>query len=107
VGRAFSRGTAHCGWISIADAAWTQWSSNGNVLYFPSGRDGYRCIWAQRLEPAAKRPIGTPIPVYHVHSLGRFLGDGDFRKICVGRDKMIFNMGERTSNIWMAEWKER
>jgi hypothetical protein len=28
-------------------------------------------------------------------------------EISVARDKIVFSMGERTGNIWMAEWKER
>lgn len=32
------------------------WAPDANLVYFLSDRDGFRCIWAQRLEPGAKRP---------------------------------------------------
>ena len=36
------------------------WSPDGNLLYFLSERDGFRCIWGQKLDPASKRPLGAP-----------------------------------------------
>jgi hypothetical protein len=78
----------------------------GNLAYFFSRRDGYLCIWAQRLDPVAKRPVGAPFAVFHSHnariSLANSAEPGGFS---LGRDRMVFNMGEHTGNIWMAEWK--
>ena len=34
-----------------------RFSPDGNLLYFTSNRDGFVCLWAQRLDPA-KKPIG-------------------------------------------------
>jgi hypothetical protein len=50
-----------------------RWSPNGNLLYFVSERDGFRCIWAQRLDPGSKRPVGALFAVYHSHSPQRSL----------------------------------
>ncbi len=98
-------------WIAVTDAAsWNDkphWSPDGRILYFISDRDGFRCIWVQRLDPATKRPQGDARPVYHSHSLRRSLmnmRDGPL-DISVASDKVVFPMGERTGNIWMAEWK--
>jgi len=34
-----------------------RWSPDDGVIYFISGRDSFRCIWAQRLDPRTKRKI--------------------------------------------------
>jgi len=51
-------------WITVA-AANTEndkprWSPDGRTLYFTSLRDGFRCIWAQGLNPITKIPSGEP-----------------------------------------------
>jgi Tol biopolymer transport system component len=50
-----------------------RWSPDGRLLYFSSMRDGFRCIWAQPLDPATKLPQGRPFPVYHLHDPHRSL----------------------------------
>jgi eukaryotic-like serine/threonine-protein kinase len=86
-----------------------RWSPNGNLLYYTSEIDGFRCIWAQRLDPATKRPIGPPLEIYHSHSARRSLANAGIPilwEIAITRDKLFFNLGETTGNIWMAEWKQ-
>ena len=80
-------------------------SSHTKVLYFTSERDGFRCIWSQRLEPATKRPLGAAIAIYHAHQAQRSLMNVSplVLEIAVARDKIVFNMGERTGNIWMIQ----
>ena len=87
-------------WIRIAsDAADNDrpmWSATGNLIYYTSSRDGFRCIWAQRLDPVSKRAAGAPEAVYHSHSAGLSLrnsGQNRF-KIAVAPDRLVFNMGE-------------
>jgi serine/threonine protein kinase len=95
------------GWISIADTGVDdkpRWSPDGNLLYFISERDGFRCVWAQRLN-SGKHPLGTAIPILHAHEARRSLmnvGWGELR-MSVARDKIVFNMSERTGNIWMLK----
>ena len=47
--------TGQAEWLPVSDGKVMdrepRWSSNGNLLYFLSTRDGNHCIWAQRLEP--------------------------------------------------------
>jgi Tol biopolymer transport system component/predicted Ser/Thr protein kinase len=81
------------------------WSPAGSLLYFWSDRDGSPCLWAQRLDPATKQPIGTLLSIQHFHRRGLssknlYLGAP---KIAVARDKIVFNLGEHTGNIWMTE----
>lgn len=92
-------------WITIADTGWDdkpRWSPDGNTLYLVSERDGFRCLWAQRLD-AQKRPLGEAIAVFHAHQTQRSLsnvGPGDLQ-ISVARDKIVFNMNERRGNLWL------
>src|SRR5205085_5063617 len=50
-------------WIPVTDGSQVDanaaWSPDGNLLYFLSERDGFFCIWAQRLAPATKEPAGA------------------------------------------------
>jgi eukaryotic-like serine/threonine-protein kinase len=82
-----------------------RWSPDGNSLYFASRRDGYHCLYTQRLEPMTKKPVGVPEAVQHLHSTRRSLSGVSipFQEISVARDKIVFPMIERTGNIWMRE----
>jgi serine/threonine protein kinase len=95
-------------WITVSDRpVWhdkVEWAPNGNLLYFASDQDGFLCIWAQQLDPRTKRPVGAIIPVYHVHAARRSMINLPLGQveICVAADKLIFNLGERTGNIWLT-----
>ena len=100
-------------WIPITDGLESDglaaWSPNGNLLYFLSDRDGYRCIWAQRLEPGRKRPIGAPIEVYHLHFVGRSLVNMNLGDIglSVARNKIAIAVRETSGNIWLRQAARR
>ena len=96
-------------WIDIMEGhGGNNWSPDGKLIYNISERDGFRCVWAQRVNPVTKRPLGEPFAVFHSHNARLSLGTGtDVTFSDVGPDKIVFNMSERTGNIWMAEWKER
>jgi Tol biopolymer transport system component/DNA-binding winged helix-turn-helix (wHTH) protein len=100
-------------WIALTDGMFSDdkpcLSPDGNLLYFTSNRDGFMCLWAQRLELASKHPRGEPFPVQHFHSTLRSIADvplGWFG-LSVTRDRIVFNQSERTGNIWMAPIGER
>jgi serine/threonine protein kinase len=92
-------------WIEVTeDGEAPSWSPQANLLYFWSNRDGSPCLWAQRLEATTKRPRDSPLLIQHFHSRGLswrnlYLGAPS---IAVARDKIIFNLGEHTGNIWMT-----
>ena len=92
-------------WIPVTDGVWddkARWSPDGNTLYFISERDGYRCIWAQRLDPS-KHPAGEAFPIFHAHEARRSLVNVQVGalELSVARDKIVFNMSERSGNVWM------
>jgi eukaryotic-like serine/threonine-protein kinase len=99
-------------WITISEEKSVvqdkpRWSPDGNLLYYISDVDGFRCIWARRLDSATKRPIGRPVEVYHSHGARRSLLNAGivYMEISLAPDKLLFNLGETTGNIWLAEWK--
>lgn len=77
-----------------------EWSPNGMLVYGSSDRDGFYCIWAQRLDGATKRPIGLPFSIFHSHTARLTVYAG----VSVRHDRIVFTLDERTSNIWMAQW---
>jgi hypothetical protein len=83
--------------FSAYDSAW---SPDETLSYDISDRDGFNCVWAQRVDALTKRPVGPSIPIYHAH--GVRLNVPNFM---IGRERMIFTLTERTGNIWMATWK--
>jgi Tol biopolymer transport system component len=92
-------------WIQITNGpvdgrSW--WSPNGNLLYFLSDRDGSQCIWAQKLDPVAKHPLGPAFAVYHFHGKRRFLSSAPFG-YGMAPDKLYFALQETTGNIWLAD----
>ncbi len=93
-------------WIPITDGQamdrYGWWSPDGNLLYFISGRDGFVCLWAQRLDPATKHPQGADFPIRHFHTARRALGDPEAMGMSVGTGRLIFSMTEQTGNIWMT-----
>ncbi len=98
-------------WIALTDGnTWDdkpRWSPDGNLLYFVSDRDGFRCIWAQNLQPETKQPLDVPVAIYHCHSSRLSLTNLLLPafEISVARDNIVFNMAERTGNIWLAEFR--
>ena len=83
-----------------------QVSPNGNVVYFLSDRDGYRCIWGQLLAAASKRPLGPARAVYHFHepqltSSNRFAPS--WVGLALAHNRIVVALDEITSNIWMME----
>jgi eukaryotic-like serine/threonine-protein kinase len=100
-------------WIPLTDGRFSDdkasLSPDGNLLYFTSNRDGFMCLWGQRLEPASKQPLGPAFPVHHFHSTWRSISNFDLGLlvVSVARDRIVFNQGERTGNIWMVRTREQ
>ena len=78
-------------------------SPDGTLSYGVSDRDGFNCVWAQRVDRVTRLPVGDPRPIYHSHVGVRL----SVSRISIGRERMIFELAEQTGNIWMAEWNDR
>jgi Tol biopolymer transport system component len=79
------------------------WSANGSQIYYLRPCQGFRCIWARRLDPRNKKPLGEPFAVRHFHG-ARYSLLGGIEPQNVGLvaagDKLVFGMYETTGNIW-------
>jgi Tol biopolymer transport system component len=96
-------------WISLGEpSGWDdlpRWSPDGSILYFVSDRDGFRCLWAQRLNPASAHLAGSAFPVYHFHSASRSplnLVARDEFDFSVAQDRVVLSLAEITGNLWMG-----
>jgi Tol biopolymer transport system component len=95
-------------WVQIAaDAFWNgspRWSADGNVLYFLSERDDRMCIWGQRFDPGNKAPVGDPFPVAHAHAAGMMMLPyaKNMWTLDIGHDRLVFNAGEMTGDVYTA-----
>jgi hypothetical protein len=93
-------------WIEVTDGSGLDaspwWSPDGGLLYFFSRRDGFECLWAQRLDPATKKPVGPAFDVYHFHGARRVVNTSTVGP-ALSANKLVFSMGELSGNIWMAE----
>jgi Tol biopolymer transport system component len=103
------QGPTESTWIPITDGSTTEpkldWSPDGNWIYSLSSRDGFLCLWAYPLDAQTKKPIGAPMPIHHSHGARLSMRNANIvsQEISVARDKIVFNQGEITGNIWMTE----
>ena len=90
-------------WIMIADVStedWANWSPDGRTLYFPSERDGHRCLWGQRIDTVGHRPVGEPFAAWHFH------GRASYAYCCqdgwsAAAGRIAIALKEDTGNIWL------
>jgi hypothetical protein len=55
------------------------------------------------------RPAGPPVAIYHAHNARLSIGNIGMteRGFAAARDRVVFNMSEMISNIWMTEFPHR
>jgi serine/threonine protein kinase len=94
-------------WIVVTDGNSLddkpRWRGNDSLIYY-SNRDGYGCLWKQRLKSANKQPDGMPEAVHHFHEF-RFSPRTLYRsgfEIAVTHDFVVINLVEMTGSIWLA-----
>ena len=99
-------------WYSMLAEDSTAWSADGTLVRGFSDQDGFNCIWGQRVDSATKRPVGAPFAIVHLHSLAALKASLSTRATdrltpgsALPRDTIVFDLAERTGNIWMAQWK--
>jgi Tol biopolymer transport system component len=99
-------------WVTVTNGQYTddkpQFSADGKTLYFVSTRDGYLCIWAQRLDPQTKHPIGPPYAFEHFHNaMGHdaatwpdLINGAD---LTIGLDRMLISLPQFQSSLHMLQ----
>jgi Tol biopolymer transport system component len=94
-------------WIAVTDGSahdtTPRWSPDSNRLLFASNRDGFLCLWGQRLHPQTKRPAGEAFAVAHFHQASKRLGNVGVTKrgFSVARDKLVFPLEDTKTNVWL------
>ncbi len=91
-------------WITIADVwpeDWANWSPDGRTLYFPSGRDGHRCLWGQRIDAVSHRPVGEAFAAWHFHGRAFYLQGGTSGGWSTAAGRIAIVLREDTGNIWL------
>jgi len=94
-------------WVRVSDSdsvsdSDPHFSSDGKLIFFGSERDGFGCVWAQRLRPDM-HPDGRPFAVYHSHQRRRPLGAHSTVGLAVGPHAIAFSQRELAGNVWLLE----
>jgi hypothetical protein len=61
-------------------------------------------MWALRLDPKTKHPLGAPFAIQHFHGSQRIysgISESNHMELNVARDKIVTNLDEFHSDIWM------
>jgi Tol biopolymer transport system component len=89
-------------WIRVGAGEHPWWSADGKLIYFLSERDGFSCLWAQRLNARTGQSVGLSFVARHFHGARRTpeaasLGWG------LAREHFVLPIRELTGNIWMMK----
>jgi eukaryotic-like serine/threonine-protein kinase len=76
-------------------------SPDGRLLYVLLERDGFRCLYAMKIDPGTGRPLGEPSVVAHFHDALRRWGSTGLGS-AVASNLFVANLTEEKSNIWMT-----
>ena len=76
------------------------WSPDGHLLYLLLERDGFRDLYAQRIDTARGTPVGKPFAVEHLHDPRRRWGSTPFGTAIVNK-AFLFSQVETTGSIWL------
>jgi Tol biopolymer transport system component len=94
-------------WIAVMDRPGVHtrpwWSQDGNVIYFQSTVSGKPEVWAQRLQPTTKRPLGQPFRIYSPSGERYSIRTGTQFGPAIGPHGLVFPVNEAFGNIWIAE----
>jgi hypothetical protein len=60
------------------------------------------CIWARRFDGDSGHAFDEPVSIAHFHKARNSLGTIYGLELSVAVDKLVFNLGEESGNIWLA-----
>jgi dipeptidyl aminopeptidase/acylaminoacyl peptidase len=78
------------------------WSPDGRLLYLLLEPDGFRDLYAQRIDQARGTPVGEPFIVQHLHDPTRRWGSTPFGNAIVS-NAFVFTQVEMTGTIWLLD----
>jgi serine/threonine protein kinase len=81
-----------------------QWSPDGSEIFFSSNRDGFMCLWRQKLDKGV--PAGRPESVLHMHSAifsPLQLSNVPSYNLSASSGFIYFNAASITGNLWVLE----
>jgi DNA-binding winged helix-turn-helix (wHTH) protein/Tol biopolymer transport system component len=85
------------------------WSSDGRLVYFLLGPDGFRCLYALRFDPMLGQTVGEPFLVEHLHNPGLSWGgpqtswNDSQPAASIISDGLLFEQFESTGNVWLRD----
>jgi Tol biopolymer transport system component len=103
-------------WAAVTDGAGIDhnpcWSPDGKLLYFLSERDGFRCIFGQRLQSSTPHLVGDAFAVHHFHAARRSLlrnvrANPSQVGLSATPGRLVFSLDELAGNIWMTKIESR
>ena len=94
-------------WIPVtASQSWSdapQWSSDGNQVFYLSGRDGHSCVWRQRLIDG--KTFGELVEVLAYHETAQDSPSVMHRysfSLAVAGNEVFLNAGQRNSSVLLG-----
>jgi Tol biopolymer transport system component/predicted Ser/Thr protein kinase len=97
-------------WTLLVDGANYErqplWAPGGGLIYFLSERDGFRCVWAQRVDMATRLPVGEPFGAHHMHQTRYSLvpfADTASIGLSIAGGYLFYASFETQANVWLAE----
>ena len=97
-------------WIAITNDTFNnaepRWSPSGSLIYFLSDRDGFLCLWTQRLDTKTQRPIGDPWNVYHFHRTRLSpvnVSSHGLVGLAIAPQRIVLTLGEVKGNVWLMD----
>ena len=88
-------------WLNAGGERSTGLSPDGGLLYLLLEQEGFRCLYAMRIDPSTGKSRGEPFPVAHVHDGSRRWGSTGYGSAVV-RGMFVANLFETTGNLWMT-----
>jgi Tol biopolymer transport system component len=76
------------------------WSPDGRLLYLLLERDGFRDLYALRVDPATGRASGEPFVVHHIHDPRRRWGSTPYGT-AIADNAFVFHQTEMTGRLWL------